>query len=150
MTTDDWTADFPDLDTEEWQADDYDQQGNLLHPIKVKNGNQEEVGWVLKQELFDYVPKGECAERQGRRNSLKLVLKDKGEGVRARLVVREIMRTKTEDEKLEPSDVFSAMPPVESLKALVSHVMTERFDRRGRNLALAMFRRVKNTLLLFV
>ena len=91
MTTDDWTADFPDLDTEEWQADDYDQQGNLLHPIKVKNGNQEEVGWVLKQELFDYAPKGECAERQGRRNSLKLVLKDKGEGVRARRVVREII-----------------------------------------------------------
>ena len=31
------------------------------------------------------------------------------------------------------------MPPVESLKALVSHVMTERVDRRGRNLVLAVF-----------
>ena len=38
---------------------------------------------------------------------------------------REIKKTKSEYEKLEPSDVFSAMPPVESLKALVSHVMTE-------------------------
>ena len=42
--------------------------------------------------------------------------------------MREIKKAKSEDEKLEPSDVFSAMPPVESLKALVSHVMTERVD----------------------
>ena len=53
--------------------------------------------------------------------------------------MREIKKAKSEDEKLEPSDLFSAMPPVESLKALVSHVMTERVDRRGRNLVLALF-----------
>ena len=29
-------------------------------------------------------------------------------------------KAKSQYEKLEPSDVFSAMPPVESLKALVS------------------------------
>ena len=92
--------------------------------------------WVLKQKLFDYVPESECAERQGRLYSLKWVLKNKGEKVRARLVVREIEKARSEDEKLEPSDVFSAMPPVESLKALVGHVMTERV---GRNLVLAVF-----------
>ena len=70
---------------------------------------------------------------------LKWVLKNKGEKVRARLVVREIEKAKSEDEKLEPSDLFCAMPPVESLKALVSHVMTERVGRRGRNLVLAVF-----------
>ena len=53
--------------------------------------------------------------------------------------MREINKAKSEDENLEPSDVFSAMPPVESLKALVSHVMTERVARRGRNLVLAVF-----------
>ena len=31
------------------------------------------------------------------------------------------------------------MPPVESLKAVVSHVMTERVDKRGRTLVLAVF-----------
>ena len=31
------------------------------------------------------------------------------------------------------------MPPVERLKALVSHVMTERVDKRGRTLVFAMF-----------
>ena len=50
-----------------------------------------------------------------------------------------IKKANSEDEKLDPGDVFSAMPPVESLKALVSHVMTERVDRRGRNLVLAVF-----------
>ena len=50
------TADFPELDTREWQEDGYDQQGNLLDPIKVKEGKREEIEWVLKQNLFDYVP----------------------------------------------------------------------------------------------
>ena len=59
--------------------------------------------------------------------------------VRARLVVREIKKAKSEDEKLEPSDVLSAMPPVESLKGLVSHVVTERVGKRGRTLVLAVF-----------
>ena len=129
----------PELDTQEWQEDDYDQQGNLFDPVKVKQGKREEIHWVLKQKLFDYVPQGKCAERQARPYSLKWVLMNKREGVRARLVVREIKKAKTEDEKLEPSDVFSAMTPVESLKALVSHMMTERVDRRGRNLVLAVF-----------
>ena len=53
--------------------------------------------------------------------------------------MREIKKVKSEYEKLEPNDVFSAMPPVESLKALVSHVMTERVDKRGRILVLAVF-----------
>ena len=86
---------------------------------------REEIEWVLKQKLFDYVHQNECVERQGRPYSLKRVLKNKGEKVRARLVVREIKKDKSEYEKLEPTDVFSARPPVESLKALVSHVMTE-------------------------
>ena len=31
-------ADFPELDTQKWQEDDYDQQEHLLDPIKVKEG----------------------------------------------------------------------------------------------------------------
>ena len=44
-----------ELDTREWQEDDYDQQGNLLDPVKVKEGKRE----VLKQKLFDYVPESD-------------------------------------------------------------------------------------------
>ena len=94
---------------------------------------------MLKQKLFDYVLQSEIAERQGGPYSLKWVLKNKGEKVRVRLVVREIKKAESEYEKLEPSDVCSAMLSVESLKALVSHVMTERVDKRGRILFLAVF-----------
>ena len=73
------TADFLELDTQEWQEDDYDQQGNLPDPIKVKEGKRKEIDWVLKQKLFHCVPESECAERQGRRYSLKWVLKNEGE-----------------------------------------------------------------------
>ena len=54
------TANFLELDTREWQEDDYDQQGNLPDPIKVKEGKRKEIEWVLKQKLFDYVPQSEC------------------------------------------------------------------------------------------
>ena len=71
--------------------------------------------------------------------SPKWVLKNKGEKVGERRVVREIKKAKSEDDKLQPSDVFSAMPPVVSLNALISHVMAERVDRRGQNWVLAVF-----------
>ena len=62
------------------------------------------------------------------------------------MVVREFKNAKSEDEKLEPSDVFSAMPPLESLKALVGHVMTERTDKRGQNMVLEVFDVFKSTI----
>ena len=92
-------------------------KGNLLHPVKVKEGKREEIDWVLKQKLFDHALESDCAERHGRLYSLKWALKNKGEEFRARLVMRAIKTARSEDEKLEPSDVFSAVPPVESLKA---------------------------------
>ena len=94
------TADFLELDAQERQDDEYDQQGNLLNPIKVKERTREDIDWVLKQKLFDYVSQSECAERQDRPSSLKWVLKNKGEKVSAWLVVREIKKAKSEDEKI--------------------------------------------------
>ena len=116
------TADFLELDTQEWQEDGYDQQGNLLDPIKVKEGRREKIHWVLKQKLFDDVSESNCAERQGRLCSLKC----KGEKVRARLVVREIKKPKSEDEKLEPSDVFSAMPQWRNMAHFMGVCVCER------------------------
>jgi hypothetical protein len=54
---------------------------------------------------------------------------------RSRLVVREIK--KAMKEKLRPEDVFSPMPPAESLKMLVSHMMTECSDSDGDELCFA-------------
>ena len=110
--------------------------------FKVKEGKREEIDWALKQKLFDNIPESECAERQGQPYSLKWALKNKEEKVRARLVVREDKKAKSEDEELEPSDVFSAMPPLESLKTL---------DRTSRptwtKFGACSVRRVKTTLL---
>ena len=35
------TADFPELDTQEWQENNYDKKGDLLDPIKVMEGKEE-------------------------------------------------------------------------------------------------------------
>ena len=59
--------------------------------------------------------------------------------------MKEIKKAKSEYETLGPSDVYFAMPPVESLKALVSHVMTERVAKRGRTLVLAVLTYQKGT-----
>ena len=120
------------------QEDDYEQQGNLLDPIKVKEGKREEIEWVLsKNSLITFL------KLNARNDKVTLFVEvrfeKQGRKVRARLVVREIKKAMSEYEHLEPSDVFSAMPPVESLKAFESHVMTERVDKRGRVLDLAVF-----------
>ena len=54
-------------------------------------------------------------------------------------MVREIKAAKREDERLEAQDVFSAMPPVESLRVLVSHCMTEQVDSKGRPLCIGVW-----------
>ena len=66
------------------------KKGKKTPESRLWKEKREEIDWVLKQKLFDYVPENECAERQGRPYSLKWFLKNKGEKVRARLVVREI------------------------------------------------------------
>ena len=65
MTIDGWTASvctrldqqqtFLSWTPRERQEDDYDQHGHLLDPIIVKEGKREEIDWVSKQKLFDYV-----------------------------------------------------------------------------------------------
>ena len=107
------TADF-ELDAQEWQDDEYDQQGNLLDPIKVKEGKREDIDWVLKQKLIDYVPQSECAERQDRLSSLKWVLKNKGRKGQSTTGCerdQESQNLKTRSSKRVIC--FSAMPPVE-------------------------------------
>ena len=82
------TADFLELDTREWQEDGYTRMARrrLRSAGKFTGSNQsqgskerEEIEWVLKQKLFDFVPQSECTEGQGRPHSLKWVLKNKGE-----------------------------------------------------------------------
>ena len=61
---------------ENGKKNDYDQQGNLLDPIRVKEGKRVEIEWVLKQKLF--VPQSECTERQGRTLFVEMGLEKQG------------------------------------------------------------------------
>ena len=49
----------------------------------------------------------------------------KGNGCRSRLAVREVKRAKTKDTPLGAEVVFSAMPPSEGLKMLISCALTD-------------------------
>lgn len=59
--------------------------------------------------------------------------------VRSRLVVREVKKSKKIVDQLEPQDVGSAMPPVESLKAVVNHVITQQKDVDSNDLVFGVF-----------
>ena len=80
------------------------EQGNLLDPVKVKEGKKGVIDCALKQKLFDYVPESDSAERQSKPYSFKFVLKNKVKQVRARLTVKD-QEPNLRDEKIEPSDV---------------------------------------------
>eukprot|EP00971_Amphidinium_carterae_P179834 3566930-Amphidinium_carterae.3 len=59
--------------------------------------------------MFHCMLEQECFDKHGKPYTLKWVDKNKGEKVRSYIVVREIKKAKSEEEKLEPNDVFSAM-----------------------------------------
>ena len=58
---------------------------------------------------------------------------------RSRLVAREIKKLKRAHERLEAHEVFSSMPPVESLKMLISIMMTEKVDDANEPLCLCIW-----------
>eukprot|EP00971_Amphidinium_carterae_P013513 266265-Amphidinium_carterae.1 len=72
--------------------------GNWFDPEKVKQGREEEICWIVKQNLFTYAPESECYEQQGKPYTLKWIDKMKGERCRSRLVAREIKRNKRREE----------------------------------------------------
>jgi len=88
------------------------------------------LDWIKAKKVFD----------KGKLLTLKWVVTCKSNGsVRSRLVLREVKKAKKIEDQLEPQDLFSAMPPVESLKALVSHMMTEQTDEDGEDLVCGLF-----------
>lgn len=119
-------------DDEEVYVDD--AKGGVLDTRLVKAGRAEEMEWILKQKVFTKVPVEMAIAEQGHLYDLKWVDVQKGEKVRSRLVVREIKARKRDHEKLDPSTVFAAMPPVEGLKALISHMQTEQANSKNEPL----------------
>ena len=87
-----------------------DVNGGWLDPAKVTAASAEELEWMVKRGVFIKVPELECRTKQGRPLTLKWVDTIKSDGrYRSRLVVREIKKAKSPDEKLDPQTVFSSM-----------------------------------------
>ena len=127
--------DEPELPGGEWD-DEYvdDIKGGALDADMVRAGRAEEIDWIMKQKVFMKVPIETARNENARINDMKWIDTKKGDKVRSRLVVREIKARKRADEKLDPATVFAAMPPVEGLKALISHMQTEQVNSKGEDL----------------
>jgi len=126
-----------------WEAEDaeddgryYDDvNGGYLDPQKAAAAREEEIAWILKRHVLDKVPRSQCTTKPipiKWIDTMKL-----GGRYRSRLVAREIKRAKKFKDRLRPEECFSAMPPSESLRLLVSHMMTDSVDSKGRPLCLA-------------
>jgi hypothetical protein len=106
-----------------------DVNGGYLKPDKVLAARAVELGWVHAREVYEKVPLAQCFERTGKGPlSLRFVDTNKGddtcENYRSRLVVREIKARKKLSDRLDAAQVFSAMPPLEMLRALCSVMAT--------------------------
>ena len=82
---------------------------------------------MLCEKVWDKVPHNEAT---GKILTMRWVDTRKADvRYRCRLLAMEIKATRKEHEKLDPDTVFSSVPAIEALKALVSHMMIEQADR---------------------
>ena len=109
----------------------YGIDGQWIDPALLKAGRDEEMSYMVARGVYDVVDESECRMHQGRPYSLKWVDRMKADKCRSRLVVREIKKAKKKDEQLGAEEVFSAMPPAEGLKMLISAAMTDGNDVCG-------------------
>ena len=114
--------------------------GAPLRKEAVLKARQEELGWVHKQRIYTKVPLEECWQTTGKAPiTLKWIDKNKGdqyrENYRSRLVVREV---KKPGQTVPECESFSAMPPLEALKALCSLMTSMKVSRRGKALKLRL------------
>jgi len=131
----DW---FNDWQVEEEYEDFFDTvNGGFLEPVLVKKARAEELTWVRGEKIFDEEMVSWETAKQRMKGvppiSVKWVDTNKGDdgmpNYRSRLVAREIKKLKKLDQQLEVKDLFSAMPPLEALKILISLLMsTEECD----------------------
>ncbi|CAK0882435.1 unnamed protein product [Prorocentrum cordatum] len=113
----------------DWTSYWDDVNGGYLEAGLVAQARAVEREWVKKQELIEIVPRSQAFAETGRPPiPLKWIDTNKGDAerpnYRSRLVVKEIKAKKRPDEQLEASEVFSAMPPLEAMRSLVSLMVT--------------------------
>ena len=110
-------VDADEAPPEEWEAED-DVKGGPLDPHEVKNAREKEIKYLSDIEVFENSTEAEARARTGRKPvGLKWIDTNRGSAeaprYRSRLVCTEVRH-----EGVEP--IFSATPPLETLRVLIS------------------------------
>jgi hypothetical protein len=114
--------------------------GGWLRSSAVLGARKLELDYVRRHNIYSKVPLQQSQERQGKPIPLGWVDTNKGDdehpNYRSRLVVREF---KGKYKGLSAAELFSSMPPLEALKALVSLMVSKKLSKRKQKLKLAVF-----------
>ena len=132
-----WDTDAYEGFTDEAKQEFWDDvNGGWLEAGKVRQARKEEMDWMSARQVFTIVSDSECKRsKQSKPLTWRWLDTRKPSGrYRSRLVVREIKKAKPMSQRLRPEEVFSAMPPVESLKMLISEMMTEQPEKTSGSL----------------
>ena len=118
-----------------------DVNGGWLQEQLVQAARAEEHAWVHVRDVYEEVDEDMCWSETGRAPiSLRWVDTNKGTEelprIRSRLVVREL---KVKTQHMEAAELFSAMPPLEVLKLLVSLLVSKKRTARGGVLKLGLY-----------
>ena len=120
-----------------------DVNGGYLPEDLVLAARREEIDWVHSEGVYEIVPVQEC--RDAGMKPLDLIWVDTDMSVdptrkkiRSRLCARE-NKTKKQGKiqrALPTSQLFSAMPPLEAVKVLVSNLISVSLSNKGKPLKL--------------
>ena len=120
-----------------------DVNGGYLSEDLVLAARREEIDWVHSEGVYEIVPMQEC--RDAGMKPLDLIWEDTDKSVyptrkkiRSRLCAREY-KTKKQGKiqrALPASQLFSAMPPFDAVKVLVSNMMSVSLSNKGKPLKL--------------
>ena len=120
-----------------------DVNGGFLPEDLVLAARLEEIDWVHSEGVYEIVPMQECKDSGMKPLDLVLVDIDKSvdptrKKIRSMLCARE-NKTKKQGKiqrALPASQLFSAMPPLEAVKVLVSIMMSVSLSNEGKPLKL--------------
>ena len=123
-----------------------DVNGGYLPEDLVLAARREEIDWVHSEGFYEIVPVQECRDAGMMPLDLIWVDKDKSvdptrKKIRSRLRAREF-KTKKQGKiqrALPASQLFSAMPPLEAVKVLVSLMMSVNLSHKGKPLKLTHY-----------
>ena len=115
-----------------------DVNGGILPEDLVLAKRREEIDWVHSEGVYEIVPMQECKDAGMKPLDLIWVDRSTHKKIRSRLCAREY-KTKKQGKiqrALPASRLFSAMPPLEAVKVLVSMMMSVSLLNKGKPLQL--------------